>query len=575
VFVNGIFTPSVVTRVSLYPHRSRAGRELDGHHGAPFGGQRYRYGRAVDTFRRGGASLDDCSLTNRGTCSLYRDILFRWNGFRIYYQRHLAPQCQAFGPRRHRVSSLERTLVLSASFSMSMGVAGAGGGMVRSSSLLDATQAVPSHQRFSLSQQHRGKSLGAGLGGGVLNSSTGSEGSNSDEDGVLYADGGESTSRGLSDGGSVASSSSSSRVDRRGHFRRSASWVPGGFTGSHQGGAGWWTQQGAVRHVGRPLVVQHGTMSDKYDIIQQEVLGEGTYASVYVATDKATGRERAVKAIKRRYLFSEEEKATVKYEIENMFRAADHRNVIRLYETFETPEHVYLVMERATHGNLEQILQLRRKLTELEAMWVAKQLLDALEYMHSRGVLHCDVKPHNLLFSDVHHSVNDKVAAGSGDHGGRKMWMYTSPLGMVLKVCDFGLSRKVPDVRYYKHTGDINKVPFSRLTGTGGYMAPEIMQRQSYGKPADLWSVGVVVFRVLCGVMPFLPPAKCLEQPVAFKGRVWDQISNDAKAFVASLLTPDQTRRPTAKQALAHPWLSTVPEWGPQLAVVRSALQRS
>lgn len=104
------------------------------------------------------------------------------------------------------------------------------------------------------------------------------------------------------------------------------------------------------------------------------------------------------------------------------------------------------------------------------------------------------------------------------------MWMYTSPLGMVLKVCDFGLSRKVPDVRYFKHTGDIYRVPFSRICGTGGFIAPEIMRKQPFGKPADMWSIGVVAYRMLSGTLPFIPATKCLDTPVSFKGKVWDPV---------------------------------------------------
>lgn len=268
-----------------------------------------------------------------------------------------------------------------------------------------------------------------------------------------------------------------------------------------------------------------------------------------------------------RYLFTEEEKASVANEIDHMFRVAGHRNIIRLYETFETAEHVYLVLEKSTHGNLEQILQLRRKVTELEAMWVVKQLLDAVEYLHSCGVLHCDIKPHNILFSDVEGAFLQHSNKGSG--GDKRLWMYTSPLGMVLKLCDFGLSRKVPDVKYFKHTGDIHKVPFSRITGTTGFIAPELIRKQPYGKPADVWSVGVVLAKMLSGSMPFSPPQRCLESEVSFRGRVWDAISGEAKVFVRGLLENETCKRLTAKQALGQRWLQPVPEWQPPNLIVR------
>eukprot|EP00624_Nannochloropsis_granulata_P002959 evm.model.NODE_25073_length_5898_cov_20.985588.1 len=177
-------------------------------------------------------------------------------------------------------------------------------------------------------------------------------------------------------------------------------------------------------------------VGDAYDVDQSVILGEGSYAAVYGAVHRESGEKVAVKAIKRRYLFSEDEKASVGNEIDNMRRIPKHRNVIRMMETFETVEHVYLVLERSTHGNLDQMLQLRRKLTELETMWVVKQLLDAVDLLHRAGVLHCDLKPQNLLFSDL----DDGIALAmkgkqkeQQERQPRRMWMYTSPLGMILK----------------------------------------------------------------------------------------------------------------------------------------------
>ena len=177
-------------------------------------------------------------------------------------------------------------------------------------------------------------------------------------------------------------------------------------------------------------------VGDEYDVDQSVILGEGSYAAVYGAVHRETGERVAVKAIKRRYLFSEDEKASVRNEIDNMRRIPKHRNVIRLRETFESVEHVYLVMERSTHGNLDQMLQLRRKLTELETMWVVKQLLDAVDLLHRAGVLHCDLKPHNLLFSDLDDGIALAMTKGKNEKESqpRRMWMYTSPLGMILKV---------------------------------------------------------------------------------------------------------------------------------------------
>lgn len=204
---------------------------------------------------------------------------------------------------------------------------------------------------------------------------------------------------------------------------------------------------GVVRKVGGGGGEEEGRrkVGDEYDVDQSVILGEGSYAAVYGAVHRETGERVAVKAIKRRYLFSEDEKASVRNEIDNMRRIPKHRNVIRLRETFETVEHVYLVMERSTHGNLDQMLQLRRKLTELETMWVVKQLLDAVDLLHRAGVLHCDLKPHNLLFSDLDDGIALAMTKGKQEKESqpRRMWMYTSPLGMILKV-RFGLCVTLP-----------------------------------------------------------------------------------------------------------------------------------
>ena len=239
-----------------------------------------------------------------------------------------------------------------------------------------------------------------------------------------------------------------------------------------------------------------------------------------------------------------------------------HGNVVRLHETYETSDHIFLVMERATHGNLEQLLQRRRRLTEVEVVCVMKQLLEVIDYLHDNGILHLDIKPPNVLFSvdegescssdSTHH--DDKAVPSAPSTSTSVINRRGSPLGRVLKLCDFGLSRQLPSGPP-SLSGDKATVSCSHVCGTGGYIAPEILQEQPFGKPADLWSAGALCYQMLGGQLPFLPQTKCLSRPVSFESKVWDSVSTEAKDFICGLLTVDEKKRWTAKQALSHKWI--------------------
>lgn len=181
-----------------------------------------------------------------------------------------------------------------------------------------------------------------------------------------------------------------------------------------------------------------------------------------------------------------------------------NNHVIRLYEIYQSPEKLYLVLERAPCGSLEEFLYLRGRMSELGAKRVTRQLLDGLAYLHKVGVVHCDLKPANILFSDIDQGAEALSAEDSnsvkerGDKPvvprARASSPPTSLRGLVVKICDFGHTRKVPDCRYYKFTGDINKIPFHMFkhTGTEGFVAPEVLVQEPYGKAADMWWVAVM-----------------------------------------------------------------------------------
>eukprot|EP00953_Heterococcus_sp_UTEX-ZZ885_P013243 7568-Heterococcus_DN1.PRE.2 len=373
-------------------------------------------------------------------------------------------------------------------------------------------------------------------------------------------------------------------------------------------------------------------------------LGTGAYSTVYSAVHRKTGRQVAIKTIHKRYLFTEAERASVDREVLNQRRLCN-RHVIRLYETYESEKDLYLVLERAPCGNLDELLFVRRKLSELEAKLVMKQLLhvngacmallSAIQ-LHTASAFTADhVKPANILFSDILPTHEDYCSTSPGGYssGNDSMTslntsalspprMQSSPSnvsGLLVKLCDFGHSRKVPDVKYFKYTGDIQRVPHHLFTNTGtdvnrfwrvavvafsyyvnlgchctahaacssayisvsytvliccrcalvsllgciaviaiGYIAPEVLVQESYGKAADMWSAGIMLHKMLSGSLPWIPSRGCLSAPLQLKAKVWSTISAEAQELLHGLLEVDQNLRLTAQEALKHRWFEGI-----------------
>ncbi|CAM9838376.1 unnamed protein product, partial [Hapterophycus canaliculatus] len=316
----------------------------------------------------------------------------------------------------------------------------------------------------------------------------------------------------------------------------------------------------------RPDVVLDNEVSLAYDVDVSDtgMLGAGAYGTVLAAVHRSTGRQVAIKTMLKKYLLSDAEKASVEREIEIQKRLVNN-HVIRLYEIYQSPEQIYLVVERAPCGSLEEFLYVRGRMTELDAKRVVRQLLDGLAYLHKSGVVHCDLKPANILFSDIDqgNSLPDSGGGGRASQPVTPRAQVAPPAslsGLVVKICDFGHSRKVPDCRYYKFTRDINKIPFHMFkhTGTEGFVAPEVLRSEPYGKAADMWSTGCMLNLMLTGRMPWLPSRACLQRPLSTSGPSWKGISEPAKSLVEDLLTADQDLRADVEQATHHPWFEGI-----------------
>jgi len=287
------------------------------------------------------------------------------------------------------------------------------------------------------------------------------------------------------------------------------------------------------------LGVQKGLFTDEYQLLEK--LGEGAFAAVHKCQSKSTGVNFAVKVIDK--LKAGNDMESIGREV-SILQQLQHPNVIRLQNTYDNGDNLYLVMEIATGGELFNRIAEKVSYQEADAIPLVRQLISAIHYMHGKGIVHRDLKPENLLLS------NDKDDA-------------------TLKVADFGLSKMVDA-----------EILMATACGTPTYIAPEVLQAQPYGPEVDMWSVGVITYIILCGYPPFYAEdlAELFDQILAadfeFFDDDWGSVSHQAKDFISNLLTVDPTRRLTSQQALNHPWVKPTATPAPttRLKTLRSKL---
>lgn len=216
------------------------------------------------------------------------------------------------------------------------------------------------------------------------------------------------------------------------------------------------------------------------------------------------------------------------YKIEiQILQSLSHPNIIHLQDAFHTESKIYVITELMQGGELFDYIIEKGTLSEREASEIVFGVTSALAYMHSCGVVHRDLKPENLLLS-------------------------TKGQGSLVKIIDFGLAKILTSESETTRS----------FLGTRGYLAPEILQRQAYKKSVDVWALGVIVFVLLCGCLPFDNDGSKTSNEVVtsnFNLRFpkWaSDLSDSAKDLLRHLLTVDSTKRYTAEEALAHPWVA-------------------
>ncbi|CAL0326643.1 unnamed protein product [Lupinus luteus] len=253
-------------------------------------------------------------------------------------------------------------------------------------------------------------------------------------------------------------------------------------------------------------------------------LGRGEFGITYLCTDKESSEELACKSISKKKLRTAIDIEDVRREVEIMRHLPKHPNIVTLKDTYEDDNAVHLVMELCEGGELFDRIVARGHYTERAAAAVTKTIVEVVQMCHKHGVMHRDLKPENFLFA------NKKETAA-------------------LKAIDFGLS-------VFFKPGE----RFNEIVGSPYYMAPEVLKR-NYGPEVDIWSAGVILYILLCGVPPFWAETEqgvaqaIIRSVVDFKRDPWPKVSDNAKDLVKKMLDPDPKRRLTAHEVLEHPWI--------------------
>ncbi|XP_070809637.1 death-associated protein kinase 2 isoform X2 [Pituophis catenifer annectens] len=273
-------------------------------------------------------------------------------------------------------------------------------------------------------------------------------------------------------------------------------------------------------------VFKQQKVDDLYEI--GEELGSGQFAIVKRCREKATGMDYAAKFIKKRQSRASR-RGVRREEIErevNILQQILHSSIIQLHEVYENKTDVVLILELVSGGELFDFLAQKESLSEEEATQFIKQILDGVNYLHTKKIAHFDLKPENIMLLDK-----------------------TLPIPHI-KLIDFGLAHEIED-----------GVEFKNIFGTPEFVAPEIVNYEPLGLAADLWSIGVITYILLSGASPFLGETK--QETLAnitavsyeFDEEFFSHTSDLAKDFIRKLLVKDPRKRLTIQEALRHPWI--------------------
>ncbi|XP_025267133.1 calcium/calmodulin-dependent protein kinase type II alpha chain isoform X12 [Camponotus floridanus] len=262
--------------------------------------------------------------------------------------------------------------------------------------------------------------------------------------------------------------------------------------------------------------------SDNYDL--KEELGKGAFSVVRRCVQKSTGQEFAAKIINTKKLSNRDFQ---KLEREaRICRKLQHPNIVRLHDSIQEENFHYLVFDLVTGGELFEDIVAREFYSEADASHCIQQILESVHHCHYHGVVHRDLKPENLLLA-------------------------SKAKGAAVKLADFGLAIEVQ--------GEAQA--WYGFAGTPGYLSPEVLKKEPYGKAVDIWACGVILYILLVGYPPFWDEdqhrlyGQIKAGSYDYPSPEWDTVTPEAKNLINQMLTVNPGKRITASEALKHPWI--------------------